>query len=244
VASRQGVDAGVDLTTSGVAEIVRQRVREKTGAVLRDNVHGVDVFLDDPAVRLFNLSATGTVSKNPEPFLSDISKLFPATHNASATTRDTALLLNFALMRPEPVAQIVYAISAVEMLGQSETWSAKQREVLERLARAAENEPDMDSAERRELADAIRRGTHKLSLRQGALRLLASVGLGHLRKEWEEVYAERSTLVHGLAPRPGVDYGKLAFRTVSLCGHVLLRVIAKEIPGADTHVDTFYAITA
>jgi hypothetical protein len=50
-------------------------------------------------------------------------------------------------------------------------------------------------------------------------------------------FAGRSTLVHGLAPRPGVDYGKLAQRAVTLCGRILITAISKEIDGIDAHLD-------
>jgi hypothetical protein len=72
------------------------------------------------------------------------------------------------------------------------------------------------------------------------LRLLGSLGLSELKGAWDDLYGARSTLVHGLAPRPGVDYSELAFKTVSLCGRILLAVIARELPGADRHIDKAY----
>jgi hypothetical protein len=78
-------------------------------------------------------------------------------------------------------------------------------------------------------------------LRQGVFRLLDRLGLQHLKKSWDDLYAERSTLVHGLAPQPGADYGDLAHRTVSLCGQILLKAAAAEIPQADRHVTRMYA---
>jgi hypothetical protein len=71
--------------------------------------------------------------------------------------------------------------------------------------------------------------------------LLDSLGLGHLRKEWDELYGERSKLVHGLAPKAGANYSDLASRAVSLCGRILVAVIAKEVPLANAHAETFYA---
>src|SRR3546814_19354980 len=62
----------------------------------------------------------------------------------------------------------------------------------------------------------LRRGTHKIGLRQGVLRLLNSLGLAHLKPKWDELYSERSTLIHGLAPEPGARYDELANRSVSL----------------------------
>ena len=96
-------------------------------------------------------------------------------------------------------------------------------------------------AARQEVADAIRKSLHRLTLRQGVFRLLDRLGLVHLKKPWDDLYAERSTLVHGLAPQPGADYSTLAHRTVSLCGQVLLKAVAAEIPMADRHSTRLYA---
>jgi hypothetical protein len=242
VGARLGIDSGVDLPTSGFGKIVKDHVREQSGILLRDNVHGIDVFPDNPNVRIGYFSATGTVLAAPDPFLADINRYFGVVENASQRTIDIVLLLNYALMRPEPVAQIVFAFSAVEMLGQNEEWSAAQKQLLNQLAASAQNQIIGSWRERDEVAEAIRRGMHKLSLRQGVLRLLTSLGLNHVKPIWDDLYGKRSTLVHGLAPKPGADYGELAHKTVSLCGQILLKAIATEVRGADNHVANYYEL--
>jgi hypothetical protein len=109
------------------------------------------------------------------------------------------------------------------------------------LAKAAEQSATGSIDERQEVADAIRKSLHRLTLRQGVFRLLDRLGLVHLKTRWDDLYAERSTLVHGLAPKPGEDYGDLAHRTVSLCGQILLKAVAAEIPTANRHVARLYA---
>jgi hypothetical protein len=90
------------------------------------------------------------------------------------------------------------------------------------------------------VAAAIERGTQRLSLRQGVLRLLTSLELQDLRKDWDRQYGERSTLVHGLAPVPGADYTQLAYRVVNLCGRILLTYIEREVPEVREHIDTYF----
>jgi hypothetical protein len=240
VATRLGIDSGINLATAGLGQAVRTHIQEQTGLEIRDNVHGVDVFPDDPNVRILNITATGSVLAEPDPFLSDLNRLLHVADGTSKKTRETVLLLNYALMRPEPIAQIVFAFSAVEMLGQQEEWSSAQKCLLDKLATDAENAAIGTVDERREVSAAIKRSTQKLGLRQGVLRLLTSLDLSHLKKKWDELYGQRSTLVHGLAPQPGADYSQLATETVSLCGQVLLKVIANEVPGANAHVARFY----
>ena len=239
VAARVGVDVGRDLATSGLGQEVREQIARSTGALVRDNVHGLDVFVDDANTRIVRINATGTVLASPEPFLSDLDEL----HGGPARSQkiaDVILLLNYALMRPEPVAQIVFAISAVESLGQDQTWSPDQELLLGELSRAAEQSSTGTESERREVADAIRKSLHRLTLRQGVFRLLDTLDLSDRRRAWDHLYTERSTLVHGLAPRPGADYGDLAHRTVGLCGRILLKAVATEIPKADRHVERMY----
>ena len=239
IAARVGVDTGRNLATSGLGKIVKDALA-KDGAHVRDNIHGLDVFPDDPNTRIFTMSGTGTVHAAPDPFLSDLDELVQAAVTPSQRVADVILLLNYALMRPEPVAQIVFAVSAVESLGQDESWRDDQKQLLRELAAAAEQSATGTDAERQEVADAIRKSLHRLTLRQGVFRLLDRLGLQHLKKPWDDLYAERSTLVHGLAPQPGADYGDLAHRTVSLCGQILLKAVAAEIPQADRHVARMY----
>jgi hypothetical protein len=239
VATRVGVDTGRNLATSALGKIVKDALA-KQGAHVRDNIHGLDVFPDYPNTGIFNMNATAIVHAAPDPFLSDLEELVQAAVTPSQRVADVILLLNYALMRPEPVAQIVFAVSAVESLGQNESWSPDQQQLLRELSAAVTQHAIGTEEERQEVADAIRKSLHRLTLRQGVFRLLDRLGLQHLKKPWDDLYAERSTLVHGLAPQPGANYSDLARRTVSLCGEILLKAVAAEIPQADRHVARMY----
>ena len=154
VSTRLGVDTGRDIATSGFGKMVKDHVLKETGVTLRDNVHGIDVFADDPNVRFGHMDATLTVHAAPEPFLTILSSLGASIGEVSQSTRDVVLLMNFALMRPEPVAQIVFAFSAVEMLGQDEDWTPTQRRLLADLATIAKEHTDGSDDERNEVAAA------------------------------------------------------------------------------------------
>ena len=240
VAARLGIDSGTDLPTAGLSQSMKERVKEQSGLIIRDNIHGLDVFLDDPNVRIVHMTATGTVRAPPDRFVGDLAELFESVEKASQRTRDVVLLLNYALLRPEPVAQIVFAFSAVEMLGQDEDWSNEQRRLLNELASSALQIEIGSTQEREEVATAIRKHIHRVSLRQGVMRLLTSLDLEHLKPIWDKLYAERSTLIHGLAPKPGIDYSNLAHKCVGLCGQILLKVISQEIPAAIKYVPVLY----
>jgi hypothetical protein len=227
--NRLGVDGGIDLPSCSLSDMVRTNIRNATGNDIRGNVHGLDVFPDADNVRILNVQASGSVLASPTQFLSDLDSFHSAASGFSQRAQDITVLLNFALMHREPVAQIIFALSAVEMLGQDETWSANQKLILKDLEEKATESHIGSAEERAEVALALTKSLHRLSLRQGVLRLLDRLQLGHLRPEWDRLYGERSTLVHGVAPRPGIRYDDLANRTINLCGHILVKAIASEI---------------
>src|SRR3989442_4062252 len=240
VSTRLGVDAGTDIATTGLGAVFKRQIAKQNGPLIRDNIHGVDVFVDDPSIRFMDITATGGALAEAEPVMSDLDYLYDIAVNASPLAKDVILLLNVALMQPHPVAQIVFAFSAVEMLGQQQTdWTDDQKRLLEKLAEDAKTSSTVNATEVSEVALAIGR-SHRLSLRQGVLRLLDNLDLAALKPAWDETYDERSSLIHGLAPRPGVDYSDLARRAVNLCGRILLKAIATEIPEANRYVNKYY----
>lgn len=240
--TRLGVDPGVDLPTSAISEHIKQKLASENGVRIRNNIHGLDVFVDDPRVRIFGIHMKGVVRASPNPLLSHTAALYHQVANLSREAQDIILLLNFALMRPEPVAQIIFCISAVEMLGQKEGWSDMQKMILKTLAESALSLEIGSEQERQAVSAAIMRAIHPVSLRQGVLHLLNRLGIGTLRKPWDEIYQERSRLVHGLAPVPGERYDDLASRTVNLCGRILLTRIAEEVTSISQLIDEYYPL--
>ena len=65
VASRLGVDAGVDAPTSSFGSAVKEYIREQSGILLRHNIHGIDVFQDESNVRIGDIRSTGTILTGP-----------------------------------------------------------------------------------------------------------------------------------------------------------------------------------
>lgn len=234
-----GVDCGADNATASLGKKIRQQIYEQSGIDVRPNIHGIDVFEDVGNVGFANIEATASILVEPTPILDGINAFFPSVAKMSQRGKDILLLLNWSLMNQEPVARILFAVSAVEMLGQGEKWSDAQKKAIARLKESALKDKDVTPSEANEVAEAVDR-MHKVGLIQGVVRLLKSLGLGHLEKAWKTLYKERSTLVHGLAPQPGADYSDLARRTILLCGHILLTAIAKETGGMETYLETYF----
>lgn len=159
---RLGINTGLDLPTSGLFAPFREQLQKEKGIYARDNVHGIDVFPDHVNVAIASVTGTHSKTAGPNPFLSDLDILHPLAESTSKKTKDIVILLNYALFRPDPVSQIVFTISAVEMLDQDQEWNPDQKRLLEQLANIAETADIGTVEERREVSDAFRRSTHKV----------------------------------------------------------------------------------
>jgi hypothetical protein len=164
------------------------------------------------------------------------------TDKVTPLAKDIMPLFNFALRVENPVAQTVLSISVVEMLGQQEKWSAAQSDIIKAAAESCIGSHLGTKSERQEVSEAILRSVHKISLRQGVFRLFEAFGLSECKSQWDGIYEERSKLVHGLAPEPGKDYNDLANRATSLCGSLLLRMLAHEIKASKVFTDISYPV--
>jgi hypothetical protein len=240
-AIRLGIDSGIDISTTSVGQVIKDIAKEN-GIIYRNNIHGIDIFEDDQNIRFPIVSAQGSVSINPELFLNGINASFNGGNAISEEAKSIILLLNYALMRQDPVGQIVFAFSAVESVGQNEKWSPSQESIISILPDYVRGLESGTSEEKDEIAIAIEKGLHRLSLRQGVIRLLDRLNIKHLKKNWDALYSERSTLIHGLAPVPGVRYDEFAMRTINLCGHILLTNLALELPAIKPNIEKYYPV--
>ena len=182
---------------------------------------------DDDYTRFPVIDVHATVTADPEHFASCLRGLGENENGdiGLGAAANGVRLLNLALMTSEPLAQMVLALSAVEELGQNEKWSEAQIALIEQLADAAEASAEVTAGQRAEVARAIRTGLFPLSLRQGVMRLLSGLDLiDHLRKEWDR----RSGLFHGTARLSDSEINQAALDTITLCGRIILAIVAKE----------------
>lgn len=193
------------------------------------------------ARNVFSIAGNMTVRAEAQLFTEELIESMTGISALSQDGHDILLLLNAALMNNEPVAHIVFAVSAVEMLGQERRWSSRQKQLILRLQELARTEGGIDPSEAEEVAMAVGK-MHPDSLRAGVKRLLESVQLSSVLAQWDSLYVERSELIHGLAPLPGKNYSDLAYRTVTLCGHILLRLLEGEVPTAANLIETRFAL--
>ena len=224
--SRLGTDTGRDQPTSWVnEEFARSSGFIRPHERLIANIHGLTILPDDDNTRIPIMDIQGKVTADPDQFVAALAELgdqFPLQLSEAGTSLQ---LLNFALINSQPLAQIALAFSAVEALGQDETWTETQSALIMNLASKIEEEP---SPERAEVADALRRGLHRIGLRQGVMRVLSRLDLNSLRKEWDRLYGLRSGLFHGTVALTEQEISQLAVDVITMCGQIVLTLVEHD----------------
>jgi hypothetical protein len=175
-------------------------------------------------------------------FFNDLAALMPSASTLSPEKKKLVFLLNMALMQRDPIAQTMLSASAAETAGQEGGWNDEQRRLLEALAVEAQKSAIGSVDDRNEVAKAIDKQMGTKGFKHGVRDLLDTLGLGHLRGTWSKFYDERSDLAHGRSIKPGAKHYELAERAVILCGCILVKDIAREIPLVDEHIDRFYKL--
>jgi hypothetical protein len=229
LSSRLGVDIGENKPTGWVSEdFARSSGLIAEHERIAPNIHGLAILPDDDYTRIPIIDIQATVTADPEHLSSALRELGEKGDISLGAAANGVRLLNLALMTLEPLAQMVLALSAVEELGQNEKWSDAQIALIKQLADAAEASVEVTVKQRTEVASAMRSGLFPLSLRQGVIRLLSSLDLGDLRKEWDRLYGIRSGLFHGTARLSDSEVNQAALDTITLCGRIILAIVAKE----------------
>jgi hypothetical protein len=221
--ARIGADVGQDKPTAFINEDWARSVGWlQPEERVAPNIHGVAVLPDDEKTRIPLIKADATVLADPDQFLGALTEIGPDLPHEFSIVEHGVRSLNLAIISQEALSRMAIAISAVEALGQSETWTPAQKSLLNELAARAEGSPQVSESERQEVADALRRGIQRLGLRQGVMRVLNSLGLQHLRKEWDRIYQNRSGMFHGTLKLRNDEIGQLALDAETLCGHIIL----------------------
>lgn len=163
--SRLGIDVGKDEPTSWVSEEFAQSI----GLIqpherILPNIHGLMTFPDYGNTRFPLLNLDATVRVAPEHLLGAMTEVAAGLPDNFSTVTHGVRILNLALINPQQLAQIAIALSAVEALGQNETWTERQAGLINELATQVEISADSDT-EYKEVAEALRRGIHRIGLR-------------------------------------------------------------------------------
>jgi hypothetical protein len=240
ICTRLGIDIGEDHPTSWINEewarsigLIKQEER------IHPNVHGLMVYPDDGLSRIAVSNAEAVVTSDPTQVIQAVEGLGESLPITVSIAEAGVRILNLALMSAEPLTQVVLAISVIEALGQDETWTENQRAILSKLADNLESSDDANPVNN-EIADALRRSVHRIGLRQGVLRVLAQLELGHLKKEWDRLYNMRSGVFHGTQRLTESEMNQLAQDSITFCGKVVISLLTQEGIGVPAIAETHY----
>lgn len=234
---------GVDVGQGEVTSWINEEYLRKQGVLgpeqrIRPNIHGLAVYPDDGNSLFFLLEAEGDVTSDPAAFIDTIAEMMQNDAHLSDICANSIRILNQALISNDHLAKATLAFSAVEVLGQNENWSSSQRSQLEQLARNVEANASEGDKEALEIATALRRGLHRLGLRQGVMRIIDQLGQKELRKDWDRLYGIRSGIIHGTGHLPENELAQFASDALLLCGKIVLAMSRKEgayVPTACEH---------
>lgn len=193
------VSIGEDKATGGWSSFIKDKVKEETGAILRDSIHGLDVYEDDGSVFFPTMSAELKVITPPDKFLQSLSSGMKFYSHTSPTARTALLMLADAASAQEPLAKASLSISSIELLAQGTGWSKEQKLLLEFAKQAAETDQSIliEEEDRKAVANAISRA-YKIGVNEGIRQLLVRLELENLKGDWKKIYDVRSEIFHGL----------------------------------------------
>ncbi len=226
-----GIDVGKNHNRTTASEKMRDAYFKKHGRVLRNRVHGIDVFKEYPPVHIIVVEGYGTVTIRPQIFLQELEASFTAWSKPVAVDLEKALRLRAqANHAGDNLVRMLLAVASVEALTPEESWTDKQKEMLQSFADAARSFPGATESEIEEIVARLT-GQSKLSVNQGFRRLFDRLGVQHLWPRWREVYDVRSRILHGDA-RPE-EVRATIDETMRLSREIVLTAAAREIAGAD-----------
>lgn len=229
LACRLGIDVGNDTPSAWVQEeFARANGFLNADERLVQNIHGLTIVIDDDKNRTLVVEGAGRVLASPDKLSEALVELGAEPHENLRGANAGVRLLNSALISAEPLSKLVLSLSAVEELGQDETWTNVQVTLLESLSSQAQVWEHCSKAERNEVAEALRRGMHRISLRQGVLRVLRRLDLIHLRQEWDRIYGLRSGIFHGTERLSEPEMAQVAEDAFLLCGRIVLTIARME----------------
>ncbi len=207
--TRMGIDAGRDRATSGFSAAIQDAWMELNGQQLRDIVHGLDVYADDPPVTHPEGSGSASVFFPVEGFPEKLAVEF-ATAKPLSTKLSLGLeLYNLGHFEPATKARFLNLVTIIEVLAERERREQPIRDQLDSYIQEVRNSGLLDR-QKDSLVSGL--GNLKLESISAAGRRLVAQNLGDEDSTYfSECYSARSELLHeGKTARPQVnDWGRL-----------------------------------
>lgn len=196
---RNGIDLGDNISRSMMFNGFREGVEELSGAKIRPNIHGLDVFEEDGTVIHFQFGAEMTVSSPAEKLVPSIDGSFDWVSNLPAPILMAARLLNSADFSHVPIAKLSLSMAALEALSPEKPHSDKTRDQLTKLSELVELNHEITNDDEKRSVIAQIRNIRDFGLGSATrIRLmLREKGLGAHSTEISQIARVRGKLLHG-----------------------------------------------
>jgi len=226
---RTGFDVGrFALGLGGASAYLKQLVREDFGIIIRNEVHGLDVFEDTPTTRFVAASGTAQGNMRADHLVTTLRASVPPTPLAPKL-RLALDLFGLARFERSPRVRFLTLISAIEVLTTRAPSSAAALVLVDSWERAlASADADVRDVLTNRLRE-LRRESIGVACRQ----LVRDHGGDAAVKDFRRLYDVRSTLVHD-GEVPGEDFSAVAQRATDLTALVLESLVSKIVPAFPT----------
>jgi len=191
-----GFDFGHDANTAQMSDAFRSEMEQQQGCRIRNNVHGLDVFEEDPvlATKFFSMSATGTVTMRTDAFAQAMASINGESLMFSDRQLVAMELLNDSIFPASTDSQFLTRVSAMEVLCERGRRSADEVAALNSLAITLK-ELKLGDEDRDSLRQYILNGK-KESISDACRRRIGELLGPEKVKVMERIYKARSRLVH------------------------------------------------
>lgn len=189
-----GLDAGHDRATASTSQAIKDTYAVQHGSQLRDDVHGLDVFPEQPPVRWFGAEGYGTVKHVIENYEGRLQAFYREQVTLTAKQQLALDLYNLSHFENASKPRFLLLVTVVEVLASPAARSAAAQEVLDALLAIVQTSA-LDVEEKERLSDGI--GNLKKDSISGACRnFVARWASGEDSAFFAGCYRARSELLH------------------------------------------------
>jgi hypothetical protein len=201
---RLGINVGKDRATSASDIAMKDMLKEKHGVQLRDDIHGLDVYSEDPPVTRFSLFATATVSHEIKDFQVPLTNLYASELSFSAKQQLALEIYNLTHFEGAIKTRFLTLITVIEVLAERDKRSPAIREFLKSLSKHVSGST-LSKDEKKQLADGFG-NLKRNSISESCRKLIAKYASGSDVEYFMNCYKARSELVHdGITQRLEAD---------------------------------------
>ncbi|MGH8924538.1 MAG: hypothetical protein ACRDWA_07895 [Acidimicrobiia bacterium] len=214
VATDVSMDLGPDLASTGIGQIVKDKIRDEFAVELRGDVQGVDILDEEgPEVRYMRIEAEGSVIANLDSFVETLGRFLESTSKTESDdlVQFASEVYMAAAFESSDRARFVTYITVLEILAVRERRTQPELDVIQTAVDQLDSSEDLDPSAKQSLRSGLLDlqsesvGASIRSLAESMDTSKLDLGDRPIRRFINDCYAARSNLVHDGHPGTGFD---------------------------------------